>query len=232
MKRKILALCLIICLLAIAVVGGTLAYFTDSEEETNTFTVGNVDIRLLESKLHRANDNATDEAIEEDAETYQDYLAEQGADLVPGEWVLKAPYVVNDSKTNAAFVRVRVRFEQDEALNLDFMETTSALEDGSITKEMALITGDSKTVVTSFDEVKAAAAFDYLEYTYTYETALEPGEMTHWPAFWKFCVKNQLDSEDLENVTLDKIVVYADAIQAQGFDTAEKAFAAFDDQEG
>ena len=47
-KKKILALCLIVCLLATAVVGGTLAYFTDTEDATNTFTMGKVDITLEE----------------------------------------------------------------------------------------------------------------------------------------------------------------------------------------
>ena len=32
MKKKIIALCLVVCLLAIAVIGGTLAYFTDTTE--------------------------------------------------------------------------------------------------------------------------------------------------------------------------------------------------------
>ena len=35
--------------------GGTIAYFTDKEEKTNSFTVGNVDITLYESQLHREN---------------------------------------------------------------------------------------------------------------------------------------------------------------------------------
>ena len=48
MKKKILSLTLVVCLLAIAVVGGTLAYFTDTDNETNTFTLGNVDIDLVE----------------------------------------------------------------------------------------------------------------------------------------------------------------------------------------
>lgn len=48
MKKKILSLTLVVCLLAIAVVGGTLAYFTDTDNETNTFTVGNVKIDLIE----------------------------------------------------------------------------------------------------------------------------------------------------------------------------------------
>ena len=55
MKKKILALCLVVALAVTAVVGGTLAYFTDTDKETNTFTVGNVDIDLLESQYHRVN---------------------------------------------------------------------------------------------------------------------------------------------------------------------------------
>ena len=55
MKKKILALCLVVALAVTAVVGGTLAYFTDTDKETNTFTVGNVDIELLESQYHRVN---------------------------------------------------------------------------------------------------------------------------------------------------------------------------------
>ena len=49
MKKKILALCLVVALAVTAVVGGTLAYFTDTDNETNTFTIGNVDIDLQET---------------------------------------------------------------------------------------------------------------------------------------------------------------------------------------
>lgn len=55
MKKKITALCLCVALLAVAVVGASLAYFTDTKSETNTFTVGNVKIELLESQYHRVN---------------------------------------------------------------------------------------------------------------------------------------------------------------------------------
>lgn len=48
MKKKILALCLVVALLATAIVGATLAYFTDTDEALNTFTVGNVNIDLTE----------------------------------------------------------------------------------------------------------------------------------------------------------------------------------------
>lgn len=50
MKKKITALCLCVALLAVAVVGASLAYFTDTDNATNTFTVGNVAINLIEQE--------------------------------------------------------------------------------------------------------------------------------------------------------------------------------------
>lgn len=47
-KRKLLTLALALCMVAILAVGGTLAYLTDTDQATNTFTVGNVDIKLNE----------------------------------------------------------------------------------------------------------------------------------------------------------------------------------------
>ena len=51
MKKKILAACLVVCLLATAVIGTTLAYFTDTKEVTNTFSSGNVTITLDEAPV-------------------------------------------------------------------------------------------------------------------------------------------------------------------------------------
>lgn len=48
MKKKILALALVVAMLAIAVVSGSLAWFTDTDEATNTFTVGSVKIEQKE----------------------------------------------------------------------------------------------------------------------------------------------------------------------------------------
>ena len=50
MKKKITALCLCVALLAVAVVGASLAYFTDNDQADNTFTVGNVAIDLIEQE--------------------------------------------------------------------------------------------------------------------------------------------------------------------------------------
>ena len=50
MKKKIVALCLCVALAVVAIGGATLAYFTDTDQETNTFTVGNVKIDLIEQQ--------------------------------------------------------------------------------------------------------------------------------------------------------------------------------------
>ena len=49
MKKKIVSLALAVCLIAIAAVG-TLAYFTDKDTETNTFTAGGVKIDRIEQE--------------------------------------------------------------------------------------------------------------------------------------------------------------------------------------
>lgn len=49
MKKKLVAISLVVAMLAVAVIGGSLAYFTDTDEETNTFTIGNVAIDLCET---------------------------------------------------------------------------------------------------------------------------------------------------------------------------------------
>ena len=147
MKKKITAIFLCVALLAIAIVGASLAYFTDTKTATNTFTVGNVKIDLIESKFHReGNDNSgdltipdpthkvtaddgmkyvstnhtmfTDEEIKADAETYQnDYLAVKGQNMVPGRRVAKCPYVINTG-ANDAYIRIRVMVPS--AVNNDF----------------------------------------------------------------------------------------------------------------
>ena len=155
MKKKIMAICLCLALAAVAVVGASLAYFTDKDAKTNTFTVGNVKINLIESTYHReGNDNSgdttipdpthkvtaddgmkyvttghtmfTDAEIKADAETYQnDYLAVKGANMVPGRGVAKCPYVVNTG-ANDAYIRIRVMVPS--AANNDFV----AVKDGGV----------------------------------------------------------------------------------------------------
>ena len=55
MKKKLLGFAMVFALAAVAVVGGSLAYFTDEDEAENTFAVGNVNISLIEQQRNEQN---------------------------------------------------------------------------------------------------------------------------------------------------------------------------------
>lgn len=88
MKKKILALSMVACLAATALVGGTLAYFTDTKEATNTFTVGNVEIELTEPNWAGSG-------------------SQDAPEVYPGEPLAKDPTVENTG-ANPCFVRIKV----------------------------------------------------------------------------------------------------------------------------
>lgn len=70
-KKNILSLVLALTLVAALAVGGTLAYFTDNDTETNTFTMGKVDINLKESNENDTNGNPV---WDEDGLEYENVL--------------------------------------------------------------------------------------------------------------------------------------------------------------
>lgn len=53
MKRKIIALCLVVAMLGVAVISGTMAYFTDTDEAVNVMTIGSVKIRQDEKEWNK-----------------------------------------------------------------------------------------------------------------------------------------------------------------------------------
>lgn len=62
MKKKILSICLVAALAITAIAGASLAYFTDTDDATNTFTVGNVKIEQNE-KDREGNDFEQDQKL-------------------------------------------------------------------------------------------------------------------------------------------------------------------------
>ena len=148
MKKKITAIFLCVALAAIAIVGASLAYFTDTKTATNTFTVGNVKIDLIESRYHRQGsgssgdtsiptpnqtasgmkyitDGATifsDDEIKADAANYSEYITERGKNMVPGKNIAKSPYVINTG-ANDAYIRIRVMIPSEA--NRDYWQARS-----------------------------------------------------------------------------------------------------------
>ena len=92
-KKTVLAAAI---LLFMFVIGGAIAYFTDTDQKTNTFTIGSVDITLTEDgwdALPDTNSNDIPDAAE---------------DMMPGESVTKDPLINNVSIKNDAYVFAKV----------------------------------------------------------------------------------------------------------------------------
>ena len=254
MKKKLTAIFLCIALVAIAIVGASMAYFTDTKEATNTFTVGNVKIKLLESSLHRenagfANGQTSDSELWSDVAKegsgntskykagdtfYTDAQIEENAgtytceniQLIPGRSYHKMPYVKNVGN-NDAYIRIRVMIpaDLDTAVLNSSMYTSSAMDK----KEFTMAYDNSGSVER--DNIK------YNVYTFTRIDPLAPDEMTYWNVWGTIRMDTIVTSAQSEALFGENgiypdgvfpVLVEADAIQAEGFANAAAAWAAFD----
>ncbi len=122
-KKRILSLCLVLVLLATAVIGGTMAYFTDTDAADNVFTVGNVDIDLHEKNTAGAED-----------EDYLDWLDDQ--EMMPGVAIDKIVTVENTG-SQAAYVKVVITIPADMEPtwneNTEWVKSSDTAANGDVT---------------------------------------------------------------------------------------------------
>lgn len=202
MKKKITAIFLCVALVAIAIVGASLAYFTDTKTATNTFTMGNVQIKLDETNV---NDPTGDRVTENTYNTY------------PGAVVTKDP-IVHNTGSNAAYIRATVKVEGwvttcKNCYKFEGADYANTLE-RYLVAEGAL--GDGWSVVS------AKPNGNDVTFTLMYAHKLAAGTETA-PMFRQVQVPTGLENGQ----TLGTITVTAQAIQADGFDTWDAAFAEF-----
>ena len=91
MKKKILAIGLVVCMLVVAIGSATMAYFTDTEGATNVMVVGEIDIEQTET--------------DKDGKPFED-----GQHLLPNVTIDKIVTVENVGRSDA-FVRTLIAFE-------------------------------------------------------------------------------------------------------------------------
>lgn len=220
MKKKITALCLCVALLAIAVVGASLAYFTDTKTAENTFTVGNVQIKLDEANV---NDPTGDRV------TSNEYTG-----VTPGLTYAKDP-IVHNTGDNDAWIRMTITVDNGMNWLGLFTETkfdnpgTEAVFNAFINNTL----GDKWSLEKiSFVYNKTTQQTD-LVYVLKYAEKLSAGADTT-AAFEEIMFPPKATAKDIttrvnQNGTF-YVNVVAEAIQADTFDTWEAAFAAFDAQ--
>ena len=212
-KRRILAAAMALCIVAIIAVGATLAYFTDTQTATNTFTMGDVQIELDETDV---------ENPEGDRVTSNDY------NVYPGAVVTKDPIVHNVGK-NGAYIRATVNVSNwmnlVSAYYPDFKETFP--NDGYKAALNLLVgklgEGWSVVAVEAGDTFKSGQ-FD-AKFVLKYDGVLASDADTT-AMFQTVTIPAGIDNANSDSFSEVKVV--AQAIQADGFDTWEAAFAAYD----
>lgn len=249
MKKKIIALCLVIALAATAVVGGTLAYFTDTEDEINVFTLGNVVIDLVEEQ--RTENGDALEEFEDNKVLLPIVGSAQGEKVNVGgynlptaaNWVDKIVTVDNEG-TQDAYVRVLFAFpaKMDDAASAANMilhwNHDGAMPAGVWTHE------DCGVKITLDGE-------DYNIYNYTYQKVLTAkgteGATTEYPAITGVYIDSRVNATVDENGaityemtlangtvksatydkgTAPKLYVLAQGVQEAGFENANAALEA------
>jgi predicted ribosomally synthesized peptide with SipW-like signal peptide len=128
MKKKILIVSLVVAVLAVAVIGGTLAWFTDTEGATNTFTVGDVEIALREPAWNGIDFGTEWDDLTWDEVTNQELGVVKAHNFVPSRVIPKDPTVKVEG-TNPCYIRVKVTipdvsYDTADLAKLDSMFTT------------------------------------------------------------------------------------------------------------
>ena len=214
--KKLLVFVLCMAIVASISVAATIAYFTDTEAVTNTFTVGKIGIKLDETKTDEYG-VAVAGADRVKANTYK---------AVPGHEYIKDPTVTIEADSESSFVRMLVTIN-----NMDVFEQACKNE---FVGDIFLI----QNYVTGWDKDKwvyetAKRDGDTTVYEFRYHepvsTADQPEKKLDalFATFKLPGVLNNTQVAALDDLSID---VVAHAIQADGFASDDLAWEAYDAQ--
>lgn len=238
-KKRFVAMLMVVVLALTTVIGTTLAYFSDTDQQKNTFVTGNVEIDLFE-------DFGDNDGIEKLLPVTYDAQGNRKADNV----IEKEVYVENtgsedayvrvhiaipsrldngDSEFNAGKNTLHFNYDKDNSIGKDkwdWSKTTGGAYEGDWnyyeTKiKVPFVTVDNDKEVVEEKEV------DYNVYVVTYEKALASGEETV-DAMSQVYLDKGVTNEEIANIKTELgekwyIYVAAEGVQAEGFNDAYEA---------
>ena len=220
MKKKILAIVLCVAMLAIAIVGGTMAYFTDEAEQVNTFTAGKVDIYLYE---HEVEKNAKGNLVSNGEKT----VADQSYHLYPAMTVTKDPTIAVAAGSEDAYVAAIVTVTGDlydligveGAPNIDITKLVSG---GEVSKSSTQVTGwNGLSMVYEtadcviYQDASNAANNTWTMYIFVKAAMAEKASVT---LFDTMTIPAEWDNAEMAKINSMNITVKAYATQTNGFD--------------
>lgn len=239
MKKKILSVCLVSVIAIMAIAGATLAYLTDTDKADNVFTIGNVQIELVEQQRNDAGDGL--EKFEDNKVLLPIVESAQGkkeeVDGVKGLPTSKnyVDKIITVKNTGASDAYMRVYIAIPVVLD-NVGDASQNILHFNWTKESS-VEGEwgPENLVVKEVEVQGIKCNIY-ERTYTSVVAKDNATKT--PAYIGFYLDKKVDNR-MENgeiiytingtdINYDftkgvTIPVFAVAVQADGFDSADQA---------
>lgn len=204
--RKVLVLALCAVLLVSATIMGTMAYLTSTDVVTNTFTVGNVAINLDELDITKDDGSRT--------ETGNAYH------LLPGQTYTKDPTVTVLSGSEKSYVKMTVTFSN--AAELD------AIFDPNGADMTSIFNGyDGTTWLYKGNTEDTTKNTRTYEFWYKDTVAAPTADVKLDALFDSITVPSTINNDQLATINNMKITVNAYAIQADGFNTPDAAWAAY-----
>lgn len=221
-KKTILVAAIAVMLVAALVVGGTLAYFTDTKSADNTFTVGNVKIDLLESSLHRENAGYVgtpgEELNPQNAELWSEVL-KQGSNNT-------SPYKAGDTFYTDDQIKANAREYKCENVELNPGEyyhkmpyVVNTGKNDAYIRIRIMIPADLDTAIlnssmyttTALNNKEFTKAYDntgavvrdgvkYNVYTFTRIAPLKAGEMTYWNVWGTIHMDTDVTNEEIASL--------------------------------
>lgn len=208
MKTRTKALLMLLCavLLVAGSVLGTLAYLTSTDTVTNTFTVGNVSIKLDEAK---ANTDGTlvANADRVKANTYK---------LLPGHTYNKDPMVTVLKGSESSYIKLNVvvtKSAELDAIGVDLLTTFKGY--------------DSANWIYKGNTEDTTANTRTYEFWYKETVAAPDADVALDALFDQVVIPGTITNVQLATIEGMTITVTAHAIQADGFADAAAAWAAY-----
>ena len=207
-KAMLMTLCAII--LVVATVFGTMAYLTSTDKVVNTFTVGNVAIKLDEAPVDGNGKATTGDRVK--ANSYK---------LLPSHTYDKDPTVTVLANSEESYVKMTVTFSKANELDAIFAA------DGGADLTSIFNGYDSTNWIYKDNTKDATANTRTYEFWYKEAVGAPTADVALEALFNSITVPGSITKEQLATIEGMTITVNAYAIQADGFADAAAAWAKF-----
>ncbi len=209
MKKKLMTVLALVLVVAMSV-AGTYAYLTSRDTVVNTFTVGDVQIKLDEAKAN-ADGTLVPDAERVKANSYK---------LLPGHEYKKDPMVTVLSGSESSYVKMTVTFSKAAELDKIFAPTGANMT--------SIFNGyNSANWIYKGNTEDTNANTRTYEFWYKETVAAPNGDVALDALFDSITVPGNITNAQLATIKDMTITVNAYAIQADGFADAADAWSHF-----